>query len=79
MLQVIPLWFCLSRVTHDLLNQENLGLLLNGMSDVATADTARAKVPGAFVASVLTNRVSQACVVSEEAGRGEEPAAVDED
>lgn len=78
MLQMIPLQFCLSRVMYDLLNTENRELLLNGMNDLMAEDTGMAEVPSAFIASVLTNRVSQAHVISEKV-QWEEPAAVVED
>lgn len=45
------------------LNKEKVGLLLNGMGDLATVDIDEAEVLSAFLASIFTDKVSQASVL----------------
>lgn len=61
------------------LSKENVGLLLNGVSDLVTTDTGVAEVLSASFSSVFTKKVSQASVLRELVqGEGELPA-VNED
>lgn len=70
--------FCLY-VSSKRLSKENVGLLLNGASDLVTTDAGMAEVLNAAFSSVFTKKVSQASVLGEVVQGGGELPAVSED
>lgn len=61
-------------ISNKRLNKENVDPLLNGTGGLVTAYTDKAEAPSALFASVFTNKLSLASVLSEKV-QGELPAA----
>jgi len=70
--------FCLC-INHKRLSKEKVGLFLNGVSDLVTADTGVAEALSAAFSSVFIKKVSQATVLRGVVQGGELPAVSEDE